>query len=207
MSPEASARAHGVSGFFDGENNVLKKINVVLLIGALAAAAACKKSEPTAGARAPERPVELPMPPSRPAEVSTGPIPAGRSADMDRALEKRYPGNPAMQETMREGMAKLDAQLDAELRQAEINRRTMVTPAPADFKPEPFARKIRLKLILEKQKIRVGEYPRYRLELTNVARETIVYQELERSIFIKDGGMDDSLKTMRFHLTDSNGKS
>lgn len=183
----------------------MKKIYVVLLIGALAAAAACKKSEPPAGVRA-EKAVQLPMPSSRPAEAPTAPVPAGRAADMDRALEKRYPGNPAMQETLREGMAKLDAQLAAEQRLAEINRRTMVTPAPADFKPEPFARKVRLKLILEKQKIRVGEYPRFRLEMTNVGREAIEYQEFERSIFARGAGMRDSLRTMTFYLTDSKKK-
>lgn len=184
----------------------MKKINIVLLIGALAAAAACKKSEPPAGARAAERAVDLPMPPSRPVEVATGPVPTSISADMDRALEKKYPGNSAIQETMREGMAKLDAQLAAEKRLAEIRRRTMVTPAPADFKPEPFARKVRLKLILEKREIRVGEYPRFRLEMTNVGREEIVYQEYGRSIFSRDAGMGASLRTMTFYLTDSKKK-
>ena len=125
---------------------------------------------------------------------------------MDRVLKEKYPGDSAKQKIMREGMAKLDRQLDAEQELAKINRRTMVTPAPAGFKPEPVARKIRLKLVLEKKTIRVGEYLSIRLELTNVGREAIDYQELERSIFVKGGGLSDSLKTLYFYRTDSKGK-
>lgn len=93
----------------------------------------------------------------------------------------------------------------AEDRLAEANRRTMVKPAPAGFTPEPVDRKVRLRLVLEKSKIRVGERPRFRLEMTNIGREPIEYFESRSSLFVKDGGLLDTL-TMEMHLSDGRNK-
>lgn len=139
---------------------------------------------------------------SRPDEASSA---AAKATDMQRALEKRYPGNPAEQETARSAMIALDAQIDAEDKLAEINQRTMVLPAPVGFKSEPVARKVRLTLTLEKEKIRAGENPRFRLELTNVGQEQIDYQEHQSSIF-KGGSIGYSMRTIHFYLTDRLGK-
>lgn len=178
----------------------LRRMGHIALAAGLVFAASCKKTPPPAstGTSAPD--ARLPMPNSTP--VATTKV---KGAGMERALEKRYSGNPAEMEGMRNTMSQLDAQIDAEDKLAAIHRRTMVTPAPADFKSEPVARKVRLKLILEKSKIRVGERLRYRLEMTNVGRDAIDYAELRSSIFVKDGGPLDSL-TMRFYLTDRRNK-
>jgi hypothetical protein len=184
---------------------ILKKLNVVLLIGVLAAVAACKKSAPPAIERAPEKATELPMPSSRQVEAEMAPISVSRDAAMERALEKRYPGRPAEQEAVRSAMSAVDALGDARKKLDALNQRIMVIPAPADFRPESVARKVRLNLILEKATIRAGENPRFRLELTNVGRETIDYQEYESSIF-KWGSILHSIRTIRFYLTDQVGK-
>lgn len=101
-------------------------------------------------------------------------------------------------------MSRLDAKWSAEDKLAEIRRRTMVTPAPAGFRPEAAARKIRLRLILEKNKIRAGEKARFRLEMTNVGREPIDYRERGASILVEGGGLLDS-PAMNFQLTDASG--
>ncbi len=145
------------------------------------------------------------MPTSRPVDAVTAPIPVAKDPEMERALDKRYAGKPAEKEAMRNTMAELDARLNAEDRITEINQRSMVVPAPADFRPEPIARKIKLKLVLEKSKIKVGENPRFRLELTNIGREPINYQEYESSIF-KGGSIGYSMRTISFYLTDKRGK-
>lgn len=101
---------------------------------------------------------------------------------------------------------KLDALVDADQRLEDKNTRTMVSPAPAGFTPEPIARKVRLKLVLEKTKIRVGEPARYRLEMTNVGREPIKYIEYDSSVF-RWGGLLHSIRTIKFLVTDSTGRT
>lgn len=157
-------------------------LRLFTLAAGLVLAAACKKSTPPAPVPAPAAADQLSMPPSRPPD-----------------------SRPAPEGTALEGMKRLDALGDAQAKLAEIDQRTMVIPAPPDFKPEPIARKIRLNLILEKSKIRAGEEPRFRLELTNVGREPIDYQEYESSIF-KGGSILHSMRTISFYLTDKTGK-
>ncbi|MBI2787044.1 MAG: hypothetical protein HYX59_00050 [Elusimicrobia bacterium] len=101
---------------------------------------------------------------------------------------------------------KLDALVDADKRLEDRNTRMMVSPAPAGFIPEPLERKVRLKLVLEKTKIRVGEAVRYRLEMTNVGRAPINYIEYDSSVF-RWGGLLHSMRTIKFLLTDSSGKT
>ena len=157
-------------------------------------------------ARAPETATQLPMPAPRAADRVVAPkTRTDVNTEMEKALDKQYSGDPSGKEAARNAMSALDARLDAEDKLAAINQRTMVIPAPADFRPEPVARKVRLNLILEKSKIRAGESPRFRLELTNVGRETIDYQEYESSIF-KSGSILNSLRTVHFYLTDLEGK-
>lgn len=116
------------------------------------------------------------------------------------------PARPNEHRPVPDEIKKLDALVDAEQRLAEKNRRLMVSPAPAGFKPEEAARKIRLRLFLENTKIRVGESPRFRLEMTNVGREPIDYIEYDSSVF-RWGGLLHSIKTIKFMLTDSQGKT
>lgn len=101
---------------------------------------------------------------------------------------------------------KLDALVDADQRLEDRNTRMMVSPAPAGFIPESVERKVRLKLVLEKTKIRVGEAVRYRLEMTNVGRAPINYIEYDSSVF-RWGGLLHSMRTIKFLLTDSSGKT
>lgn len=151
-------------------------MRLTALTASLVLFAACKKAPP-----APEsRPagVDLAMPATRGAEK--GPVP--------------------------EEIRKLDALIDADIRLAEWNRRMMIIPAPPDFKPAAAARKIELRLVLEKTKLRVGESPRFRLELINVGRDPIDYIEYESSVF-RWGGILHSIKTIRFIMTDEKGQS
>ncbi|MBI5247689.1 MAG: hypothetical protein HY923_10955 [Elusimicrobia bacterium] len=172
-------------------------MRIAALAALLALSSSCKKAPAPAPVKS-EAAATLPMPATRQSK-------AAGEADMQRELEKQYPGNPAKQKAMLNLMNALGAQGDEEKRLAEINQRTMVLPASPDFKPEPVARKIRLTLVLEKTKIRTGENPRFRLELTNVGRETIDYQENQSSIF-RWGGIGYSMRTIHFYLTDRKGK-
>lgn len=177
----------------------------LLLAVILGLGGACKKAAPTATTAEPQSQPQLPMP-APPGRETPDPSKtrADMDAEMDQVLAKEYPGNPAAQEEARSGMKALDALGDAQEKLEEINQRTMVIPAPAGFKPEPVARKVRLNLVLEKQRIRAGEEPRFRLELTNVGRETITYQEYSSSIF-KGGSILYSIHTIRFYLIDESG--
>lgn len=165
---------------------------------------ACDRSPVAPAERSSATPVALPMPASRSAETSALPVAPAKDVEMERALDDRYGVNAVEKEASRETMSRLDAKWSAEDKLAEVRRRTMVTPAPAGFRPEEAARKVRLRLILERNKIRVGEKVRFRLEMTNVGREPIDYRELGASIFVEGGGLLDS-PTMKFHLTDSDG--
>lgn len=116
------------------------------------------------------------------------------------------PARPDGKKPVPELIKKLDALVDADQRLEDKNTRTMVQPAPPGFTPEPVARKIRLRLFLEKTKIRVGESPRFRLEMMNVGREPIEYIEYDSSVF-RWGGLLHSIKTIKFLLTDSSGRT
>jgi hypothetical protein len=170
-------------------------------------AGACKKSTSLPATQSPADHVNLTMPESRPAASATPnfSIKTDGDPEMNRLIEKKYAADPAKAKAMMEFATKFDAQSDAELKLREFRRLTMVVPAPADFKPEPVARKIRLRLVLEKPTLHSGERPRFRLEMTNVGRETIDYQEWEASFFVKDASVLDSA-TMHFYLTDPKGK-
>lgn len=175
----------------------IKRVGHFALAAGLVIAAACKQSPPPSSRGTPDTDVRLPMPDS-----ARAPVNGAKGPDLDHTLDKRYSGNPAEKEEIRSTMSQLDAKLAAEDKLAEIRRQTMVTPAPADFKPETAARKVRLKLILEKSVIRKGELPRFRLEMTNVGREAIDYQEIRSSLFAKGGTLLNTL-TMRMYVTDS----
>jgi hypothetical protein len=129
---------------------------------------------------------------------------AEKDEELNRLIEKKYAGNPAEKEEVLRQVAQLNALDDAEKKLAEEYRRTMIIPPPADFKPEPIARRIRLKLVLEKSKIRRGESPRFRLEMMNVGREAINYQEYSSSLFVKGAGLVDS-HVMNIYITDPLG--
>jgi hypothetical protein len=166
---------------------------------------ACKKSTSSPPVRSPE--IRLAMPAARPA-ASSEPDEAAkaqRSAEFKSLVEKRYKGNPAEVKAVLEMAAQAKAQGEAEEKLAELHRRTMVVAAPPDFKPEPVARKVRLRLILEKSTLRSGERPRFRLEMRNVGREPIDYSEARASFFVKDASVNDSL-IMHFYVLDSQSR-
>jgi hypothetical protein len=175
---------------------------VSVFMAMLAMTAACKKSPASAPTQAPE--TVLSMPEHR-SEAASAAAASKKDAEFQHALEKRYPNDRVKQEEMRKADLELNALLDAEDKLAEINRRAMVTPPPAGFKPESVARKVRLKLFIEKSNIKIGESPRYRLEMTNVGQEAIEYSESYSSLFVEGASLWDSM-TMHFYLTDARGK-
>lgn len=71
----------------------------------------------------------------------------------------------------------------------EAERRELVRPAPAGFKPAAKDRKFRLTLFARDKTIRVGETFWYRLELQNLGRETVHFWETPS--FLKNGSSYD----------------
>ncbi|HXS99362.1 MAG TPA: hypothetical protein VN915_01670 [Elusimicrobiota bacterium] len=128
-----------------------------------------------------------------------------KDAELKSLIEKKYVGKPAEKDAMLQDVAKISALDEAERNLADKYRRTMITAAPADFKPEPVDRKIRLRLVLENSKIRKGSRPRFRLEMTNVGREPIEYHEDKAGLFAKGTGLDDS-RVMHLFITDPSGR-
>lgn len=82
-------------------------------------------------------------------------------------------------------------------------RRELVRPAPAGFKPGRDRRKFRLTLVARDKTIRVGEAFWYRLELQNLGREAVRYWEVDS--FLKDGGSY-GLGHWYFYATDPKGR-
>lgn len=71
---------------------------------------------------------------------------------------------------------------------AERDRRELTLQARRDWTPEAAARKLSILLIVEKEKVRRGESVRYRLEVRNLGRESLLFREAAPS-FIKDGSL------------------
>lgn len=65
------------------------------------------------------------------------------------------------------------------------DRRDLVRPPPAGFKPEPVERKLRMTLIARDKTIRVGESFWYRLEIQNLGRTPVHIRDSPS--FLKDG--------------------
>lgn len=82
-------------------------------------------------------------------------------------------------------------------------RRELVRPAPAGFKPGRERRQFRLTLVARDKTIRVGEAFWYRLELQNLGRETVHYWETPS--FLKDGSSYD-LGRWDFRAIDPKGQ-
>ncbi len=162
----------------------------VAAVASILLVAACKKSSPPESAR-------MPMP-----HQDSGTPAEDANAQREKALDRRFPGDSAAKASMRRQLTDLDALGDAETRLAELRHKTLVAPAPAGFKAEPVDRKIRLQLFVDKNKVKVGEFPRLRLELTNTGRKTIDYSENRSSLFV--GNLIDS-SVMTIRLTDSRG--
>lgn len=85
---------------------------------------------------------------------------------------------------------------------AARDRAELVRPAPAGFKPENVDRRIRLRLIAQKEMMRVGENFWYRLELQNVGRKPLLWYE--KSSIFKHGRIGDS--PMKFFVRRPDGK-
>jgi len=174
----------------------------LLVLAGFVLLAACRKSLAPSAVQSPAGSPQLPMP-----SIRSSPAGAGRAAkdlEFERVLDKHYGADTAKKDDMRNFKNALDAQIDAEIKLAEINRRTMVVPAPPDFRPEPVDRKVRLKLILEKTNIHPGDFLRFRLEMTNVGRQAIDYEENNSGLF-KYGGLLDTDR-ISFYVTDPRGR-
>lgn len=152
----------------------MSKTNIAVFLFTIGAFAACKK----APSPEPTLPVSAPLP-----------MPSSGLA-----------GIPERPEPIR----KLDAMISADEKLAAKNRAEMIVSAPAGFRPEDAARKVRLTLVLEKTSLAAGDEPRFRLELTNAGREPIDYMENDPSVF-RWGGLLHSMKSIRFFLVDSKG--
>ncbi|MFA6317914.1 MAG: hypothetical protein WC943_10885, partial [Elusimicrobiota bacterium] len=97
-------------------------------------------------------------------------------------------------------LAKLpDQEAYASQREAE-DRAELVRPAPKDFKPEG-RRKIRLVLIPKQRRLKTGENFWYRLELQNVGKEPILFDD--RPSFWKIGNR---FMPCHFYITPPDGK-
>lgn len=87
---------------------------------------------------------------------------------------------------------------------AARDRAELVRPAPLDFKPENADRRIRLRLIAQREMMRAGESFWYRLELQNVGRTPIHWHE--KSSFFKQGRLSYSQQGMKFFVRQPDGK-
>ncbi len=87
---------------------------------------------------------------------------------------------------------------------AAQDRAELVRPAPSDFKPENDDRRIRLRLIAQKEMMRAGEHFWYRLELQNVGRKPIHWYE--KSSFFKHGRLNYSKQGIKFFVRQPDGK-
>lgn len=175
----------------------LRSVALVLaLVGGAAVSSSCRKP----AARPDSEPVNLPMPVAG-GKTST----LDRDADLKRLIEKKYAENPAERDAMLRDVSMLGALDAAERTLADRYRRTMIVPAPADFRPEPVGRKIRLRLVLERTRLKRGERPRFRLEMMNAGRDTIDYHEDMPGLFVKGAELAHT-NVMTFFITDPHGK-
>jgi hypothetical protein len=173
-----------------------------LLLALVIPLSACKRSPSSATNAATTSSPDLSVPTSSPDKPKT----SAQTTDpgFERVLDKHFGADTSKKEEMRRIKRQLDAEVDAELKLAETNRRTMVVAAPAGFTPEPVDRKIRLEVILEKSRIHSNEPLRYRLEMTNIGRQPLDYSETSPSVF-KFNGLGYS-RTIKFFVTDPRGK-
>lgn len=171
-----------------------------LILAGIVLSTACKRAPATGQSSAGSLRLPMPPAPSSSSHISL----AANDPALERVLDKHYGNDTAKKAEFRGAMHALDAQIDAEIKLAEINHRTMVVPALPDFKPEPIDRKVRLRLILEKTKIHPGDFLRFRLEMTNVGRQAIDFVEFNSGLF-KSGGMNDTDR-ISFYVTDSRGR-
>lgn len=92
----------------------------------------------------------------------------------------------------------------AQERQSILDRQELVIPPPPGFKSIPGRKRLRLSLAIEKEIIRRGEAPRFRLDLINVSSVAYEHRDRQSSLF-KDGGLTSS-NHIRFYLTAPNGR-
>lgn len=185
-----------------------RRPTALTILGAvLVFAVACKKSV-VSPSQSPSVQLTLPAPSS---EISTAPEAAEKSklqtehdAKFYRYIERRFAANPSKKMGMLRTAHELNAWADAHEKLLAIHHATMVTPPPPGFKPEPIARRIRLKLTLEKTAIHRGERLRFHLEMMNVGREAIVYDPLDSSIFMSGSLID--TRNIQFMLTNPNNE-
>lgn len=79
--------------------------------------------------------------------------------------------------------AALGAQADIDKKQSAIDRKMYVDPAPKTFKPRGKGPLMEMTLTLEKSTVRKGAPIRYRLTITSVGTEPVLWGELTQSVF------------------------
>ncbi|MBI3563826.1 MAG: hypothetical protein HY079_01360 [Elusimicrobia bacterium] len=122
---------------------------------------------------------------------------------MEKALDRKFGSDEASKEEMRGLMKSLEAEATADNTIREADQKRMVQPAPSGFEPEQADRKVQLKLSLEKNRIGINGSLRFHIDLTNVGRQAIDYEESSASIF-RAGGLLDS-RVMHFYVTYPDG--
>ncbi|MBI3566064.1 MAG: hypothetical protein HY079_12775 [Elusimicrobia bacterium] len=169
---------------------------VVALVGGTAFSSSCRKP----AARPDAKPADLPIPTAGGKTPTPDP-----DAELKRLIEKKYAADPAERDAMLRDVDKMGALDAVERTLADKYRRTMIVPAPADFRPEAVGRKVRLRLVLESARIKRGTRPRFRLEMMNVGREALDYHEDMPGLFVAGAELADS-DVMTFFITDPHGK-
>lgn len=188
---------------------ISRDYRIIISFGAgMLLVASCKKSSSQLSVHPTAATADLSMPSGHSSSPTSASTEAQKSeeqrdAKIKRVLDEQYGSDTEKKKELFNDMKVLNASDDYEKKFAEDRRRTMIIPAPADFKPEAAARKVRLELFVENQRIQAGQRLRFRLELTNVGREAINYHEDRGSIFNAGGLMHSS--TIKFFITDRDG--
>ncbi len=102
------------------------------------------------------------------------------------------------------GYAEESAQADLDHKQSEIDRPIYVDPAPKNFKIQGKGARVKIRLVLEKSKIRKGDPIRYRLEMTSVGTEPYLFGEFSSSFFKTGRVPSDAFVLL---IKDSSGKA
>jgi hypothetical protein len=102
-----------------------------------------------------------------------------------------------------ERRAQLEREREEDLAAERRDHAELVKPARPGFKPQSDTAKLAMRLVVERTRIKMGEPIRYRLEMQNVARDSVTFIDSPHS-FVKDGSLSDTY--FKAYLTDSRGR-
>lgn len=170
---------------------------VLVLLGVgLIFSAACKKAPATPAAQ-PAETGTIPSTPTPPAP----PFPRKLLSESEQIA--RIKSSPTLTAEQKSTLLATVPESVARDQQEIKDRRELVLPPPAGWKPESVRLKIRLTLIPEKTMVHKGAKFRYRLETQNVGKEPVTFFE-DRSAFVKSGSLYGSW--YRFYATLPDGR-